>query len=73
MIRWAGHIVQAGEIRNAYIIVCSRNRCEWVSDIKMYLGLGLWEYIPVTDNIKALAYTNIYEEVFSETANKWIL
>jgi hypothetical protein len=51
MIRWAGHIEQAGEIRNAYMIFCSRNRCEWVSDIKMYLGLGLWEYILVTANI----------------------
>ena len=28
--------------------------CEWVSDIKMYLDLGLWEYIPVTGNIKGI-------------------
>lgn len=51
MIRWAGHVVQTGEVRNAYMIVCSRNRYEWVSDIKMYLGLGLWEYTLVTANI----------------------
>jgi hypothetical protein len=51
MIRWAGHVAQAGEIRNACMIVCSRNRHEWVSDIKIYLGLGLWEYTPVTGNI----------------------
>jgi len=51
MIRWGGHVVQTGEVRNAYMIVHSRNRCEWVSDIKMYLGLGLWEYTVVTADI----------------------
>lgn len=51
MIRWAVHVAQAGERRNAYMIVCLRNRCEWVNDIKMCLGLGLWEYTPVTGNI----------------------
>lgn len=66
MIRWAGHVVQAGEIRNVYMIVCSRNRCEWVSDIKMYLGLGLWDYILVTANImKRLWHIQTYMKKYS--------
>jgi hypothetical protein len=41
MSRWAGHAVQAGEIRNVFMFVCSRNGYQWVIAIEMYLGLGL--------------------------------
>jgi hypothetical protein len=51
MVRWAGHLAQMGEKRNAYRLLVEkpegkrplrRPRCRWVDNIKMDLGEIAW-------------------------------